>query len=88
MRNDRRLREDFLLIQLICRDVLAKKPIRQWRCQTKIGGKKWPGQTLPTLDADFRIHEGQTLAGVLGWDRGASKGTTDGREGKLALKNR
>jgi hypothetical protein len=39
-----------------------------------------------TADARFRLHEGNTLRGDLGWGTGASEGTKRGREDLLQLK--
>jgi len=39
----------------------------------------------PTIDADFRLHEGCTLQGTLRWRAGASAGTISGREEPLEL---
>jgi hypothetical protein len=39
----------------------------------------------PTIDADFRLHEGRTLQGTLHWREGASAGTMRGREEPLEL---
>ena len=39
-----------------------------------------------TADARFRLHEGNTLRGDLGWGTGASEGTKRGREDLLQLR--
>jgi len=39
-----------------------------------------------TVDASFRIHQGRTLTGELHWAKGASKGTTHGREAPILIK--
>ncbi len=38
-----------------------------------------------TADADFRLHGGRTLHGILDWGAGASEGTKRGREQPLYL---
>lgn len=44
---------------------------------------KTPGSNR-TVDADFRLHNGRTLEGTLGW-QGAGAGTTRGRESPIVL---
>lgn len=39
-----------------------------------------------TLDADYRLHEGRVLQGVLSWGQGASAGTVRGREDPVHLR--
>lgn len=39
-----------------------------------------------TVDADFRLHEGRTLSGVLAWSPDAAKKTTEGREEPIHLR--
>lgn len=39
-----------------------------------------------TVDADFRIHEGRKLSGVLAWSDAASAGTKEGMEESISLK--
>lgn len=41
-----------------------------------------------TVDADFRIHDGRVIEGVLNWGVNASDGTKKGREQALVLKNK
>ena len=38
-----------------------------------------------TVDADFRIHDGQTVTGVLTWATGAKLGTVKGRESPIEI---
>lgn len=46
----------------------------------------WRSGLPDTNDADFRLHEGRRLAGVLRWGEKASAGTRRGREAPLALR--
>ncbi len=41
-----------------------------------------------TVDADFRLHDGRVLEGVLAWDVNASDGTKKGREHPLDLQGK
>jgi len=41
--------------------------------------------TDDTVDRDFRLHEGRTLHGTLGWGERAGAGTTKGREEPIVL---
>ncbi len=44
-----------------------------------------PQYQRPTIDAAFRLHEGRTLTGLLGWSSDAAPGTTRGRTEVHAL---
>ena len=44
-----------------------------------------PPRDRDPIDADFRLHEGRTLAGKLAWSERASKGTTKGREEPISI---
>jgi len=48
-------------------------------------GYRKPSSRRTTVDADFRIHEGKKLNGVLKWSDNAGKGTTKGREDPIIL---
>lgn len=49
----------------------------------------WAGsRSGQTVDADFRIEHGRTVAGELKWGAGASEGTKRGREKSLALRGK
>jgi hypothetical protein len=41
-----------------------------------------------TVDVNFRIHQGKTVSGVLGWGEGASKGTMRSRENPVIIKRK
>lgn len=45
-----------------------------------------PSKNTATVDASFRIHQGQTIKGELGWGHGASKGTMKSRENAVVLR--
>ena len=45
-----------------------------------------PSKSNATVDASFRIHQGQTIKGEVGWGQGASKGTMKSREDAVVLK--
>ena len=45
----------------------------------------WKDSTRDTMDADFRIHEGQEISGELAWAPGASQGMVKGRELPIPL---
>ena len=45
----------------------------------------WKDSTRDTMDADFRIHEGQEISGELAWAPGASQGMVKGRESPILL---
>lgn len=38
------------------------------------------------VDAEFRLHEGRTVTGTMGWSEDASLGTKSGREAPIALR--
>lgn len=47
----------------------------------------WTPSTRPrSVDADFRLHEGRILRGILNWGADAAAGTKRGRERPLSLK--
>ena len=46
-----------------------------------------PMSEINTFDKEFRIHEGKTIKGTLGWKEGASKGTMSGREEAIKLES-
>jgi hypothetical protein len=39
------------------------------------------------FDAAFRVFEGRSLSGILGWDNAASSGTTKGRTSEISLRS-
>ncbi len=45
-----------------------------------------PPRKAETVDADFRIHEGRRVHGILNWKAGASDGTKKNREKSIVLK--
>ena len=45
-----------------------------------------PPRRDDTVDAEFRIHEGKTITGKLGWSAETSKGTMEGREEPIVIK--
>lgn len=47
----------------------------------------WKSPRHPdTIDADFRLHDGRVVQGTLGWGSKASKGTTNGREAAISIR--
>jgi hypothetical protein len=77
----------------VCKDI--------WRveqfCSNVVEGKGWvllltndsaywsPPATATPVDAAFRLHEGNTIGGVLSWGSDASAGTTEGRATPIEL---
>ncbi len=47
-----------------------------------------PSSRPDTIDAAFRLHEGRTVTGELGWSAHAGAGTTRGREEPIAVSGR
>lgn len=45
-----------------------------------------PPRGALTVDADFRIHDGRLINGILSWGQKASKGTTKGRERAITIR--
>lgn len=43
-------------------------------------------RSTDTVDANFRIHDGRTVQGDLGWGMNASEGTMSGREAPITLR--
>ncbi|MDE0331870.1 MAG: hypothetical protein OXL41_08375 [Nitrospinae bacterium] len=46
----------------------------------------WRPPSRPTIDEDFRLHEGREIAGDMAWSLKAAEGTTNGREKPISLK--
>ena len=46
----------------------------------------WKPPSRPTIDEDFRLHEGREIADDMAWSPKAAEGTTSGREEPICLK--
>ena len=81
-------RYDFLKdIELLERSVLAGADITAYSVLLTNDPAYWtrPRKSRP-LDADFRIHDGAVIGGVLRWASGASDGTKRGREDAIRVR--
>jgi len=83
-------RYDFLKdLQRLERIISARSKVIGYAVLLTNDNSYWkPPRSPQTVDANFRIHDGQLMTGKLGWQKGASEGTMRHREMPIVIKGK